>query len=601
MSEMDTLPRLLRRNAQSFASRPAVREKRHGIWQAATWAEHETATLAFARGLAALGFGRGDRLAVLGDNRPGLYRAQLAAMCLGGAAVPCWPDADTDWLAHVLADANVSIVVAEDIDQVDKLLAIKDLVPSLREIVFTDPRGMHHEDLTFLHSVDAVVKAGGSGNIDVTAAIDSGGGNDRAVLCYVAQAEGPPRGVVLSHANLIAAASAIAQAEDVRQTDEFLTFLPMAWIGDVLYSTALSLLAGFACSCPEDPETARRDLRELGPTILLAPPRIWESLLSEIEIKAAHATKLKRGICDRYLPRPYEEDLPVPGASGFLGEWLVNAPVRDQLGLGRTRWAHTGGLTLAPHVLSFFTALGVSLRQGFGPAECAGMATLRTDGPPLSLGRAGTGVELRISPRGELQVRGANVSREIDSAREHDGWWGSGQAGEIGPEGGLTLNGRLADHGVLTDGTVFIPQAIDVVLGRSQFLSDVVAIGDGRDFVAALIAIDASAVGDWAQSRGLAFAGAADLVTLPEVRSLILTEIARGNARLPVALRVQRYSLMEAAPAAAGSEASLSRVLQRRLALTGHADIVTLLFASTPTAPVETVGDSRTTVQQRAA
>ena len=588
----DTLPRLLQRNGQNFAAQTAVREKRHGIWQAATWAEHAAATLTFARGLAALGFAKGDRLAILGDNRPALYRAQLAATCLGGVCVPCWPDADTDWLAHVLADAGVSIVVAEDQDQLEKLLAIKHQVPNLREIVFTDPRGVHHENLSFIRSVAAVVQAGEKGTADMATMIAAGMPDDVALICYVTPAAGLPRAVELTHANLIAAATALTKAEDVRQTDECFSFLPMAWIGDALYSTALALVVGFATSCPEDPETARRDLRELGPTILLAPPRIWESLLSEIEIKAAHATPLKKRVCDRYLPQPYGDVLPMAGAGGVLGEWLVNAPVRDQLGLGRVRWAHTGGLTLAPHIAAFFMAIGVRLRHGFGPAACAGLATLQTDGP-VTLGRACEGVALRVSAAGEIEVSGANVAQA--------GWWGSGQAGQIAADGTLTLAGSLADRGTLADGTAFVPHDVETALGRSRFLADVVAIGDRRPFVGALVAIDAGAVGDWAQLRNLSFAGTADLVALAEVKALIRDEIARGNARLPAALRVRRYILMDTVPAAFGSEASLSRVLQRRLALDVHADTIEALFATAAIAPAETVDATGSTVREQAA
>lgn len=583
--QTDTLPGLLRRNATQFAALTAIREKRHGIWQAITWAEHAAATEAFARGLASLGFKAGDRLAILGDNRPALYRAQLAAMALGGAAVPCWPDADTEWLAHALADAGVSIVVAEDQDQVEKLLAIKDRLPELRDIVFTDPRGVHHEDLAFIHSVAEISKQG-TGTPAASCAA-----SDVALILYVADASGPARAVSLTHANLIAAATALHQAEPAQQTDECFSYLPMAWVADALYSTTLSLLVGFACSCPEDPETARRDLRELGPTILLAPPRIWESLLSEIEIKAAHATPLKKKVCDKYLPHPYGERLPTAGAGGFLGEWLVNAPVRDQLGLGRVRWAHTGGVPMAPHVLAFFIALGVKLRHGYGPAECAGLATLGLDG--VSLGKP-TGTEIRVSAAGAVEIKGPNV------AATADGWWNSGMAGSL--DGGtLSLAGRLADHGKLADGTAFIPHTVETALGRSQFLAEIYAIGDARPFVAALVAVDTAAVGDWAQSHSLTYAGTADLLSLPEVRDLIMGEVTRGNTRLPAALQVRRYRLLEATPASAGLEASLSSVLRRRIALAAAGAGVEALFAANLSDGVMDVNESASRARGKAA
>jgi long-chain acyl-CoA synthetase len=341
MSGSDTLPRLLLRNAGSLGGRTAIREKRHGIWQAVTWAEHAAAVRALAGGLAASGFQRGDRLAVLGDNRRALYQAQLAAMCLGGAVVPCWPDAEPAWLRHVLADSGVSIVVAEDHDQVEKLLEIKDNLPAVHTIIHTDPRGVHHGELAFLRPITSIVSSGATTQADAAGPIGTATADEVCLIPYVTPADGPPVAVPLTHAQLLAAATAVTRAADVRQSDEYFSYLPMAWAAEAIYGTALSLLVGFAISCPEDPETARRDLRELGPTILLAPPRIWQSLLAEVETKASHATPMKRSLCARFLPDAYAAA--PPGRGGFLAEWLVAAPVRDQLGLGRLRWAHMGG------------------------------------------------------------------------------------------------------------------------------------------------------------------------------------------------------------------------------------------------------------------
>lgn len=538
--QTNTLPGLLRRNARTLAGQTAIREKRHGIWQAMTWAEHCDATLALARGLAVLGFGRGDRLAVLGDNRRVLYQAQLAAMALGGAVVPCWPDADAGWLVHVLADAGVSIVVAEDQDQVEKLLEIKDRLPALRQIVFTDSRGVRHDDLTFIRSAADTVAAGTGSALDIDASIAAGTGNDVCLICYLTPDAGPPRAVPLTHAHLIGAATALARTNDVRPGDEYFAYLPMAWVAEAVYGTALSLLVGFACSCPEDPETARRDLRELGPTILLAPPRIWQSLLSEIESKAAHATPMKRRICAKFLPAAYSADAPARG--GFLAEWLVAAPLRDQLGLGNLRWAHTGGLTMAPHVQAFFTALGVNLGQEPALGGHAGLAALVTDRPaPVSLA-GGTETD----------------ARPIESALCHN-----------------------------------------------LYLADAVVIGtpDGQPGaqLGALIAIDAAAVADWAQDRGLPFTTSADLMALAEVRDLVQAQVEQGNASLPAGQRIARYRLLDTLPAASNAEASLSRILQRRLALESGAARAGDLFADPPGAGIEIVPAAASGLGERAA
>jgi long-chain acyl-CoA synthetase len=596
----DTLPRLLLRNATTMAARPAMREKRKGIWQADSWAAHAEQVLALARGLAAQGFARGDRLAVLGDNRPPLYRAMLAAQCLGGVAVPVWPDADNDWLAHVLGDAGVSVVVAEDQDQVEKLLGIKPLLPALRLIVYTDPRGVHHTDVPFLFSLPDVVARGAQHAADIAAEIAQGRAEDLVLLCYETGASGAARGVMLSHANLIAAATALAGAEDVRPTDEIFSYLPMAWIGDALYSTALGLLIGFTCNCPEDPETARRDLREIGPTILLAPPRIWESLLDEIEIKAAHATALKRHLCSHFLRLADRDEEPAASPEGALrrtpegalrrtfAEVLVRGPLRDQIGLGRLRWAHTGGAALAPRVFGFFRSLGIALKQSFGSATCAGIATLPATGmaDPDMRGQPCPGIALRIGNGGEVELRGPAVCLgyygESRPAPGADGWWRTGDAGRIESSGDLVIAGRLADLGRLEDGTAFAPDRVEMALRGSPFIADAVAFGNERKFVAALIAINQVIAGDWAQGNSLAYSSTADLLALPELRQLIQGEIERCNARLPPALRVRRYALLETVPAAVDTEASLSRVLQRRFVHERHAGLAETLFLAVP-------------------
>lgn len=531
-----TLPGLLLRNARIMADKPAIREKRHGIWQARTWAEHVGATRDLALGLAAMGFTRGDRLAVLGDNRPALYQAELAAMALGGVVVPCWPDANTEWLAQVLADAKVSIVIAEDQDQVEKLLDIKDRLPALKEIVFTDLRGVHHDDLSFIRSLADMVAEGVAtgatgakgGALDLDAAIAAGSADDVCLICYVTPAAGSAHAVALTHADLLGAAEAVRKTSETRPEDEYFAYLPMAWVAEQVYGVALPLLTGFACSCPEDPETARRDLRELGPTILLAPPRIWQSLLSEIESKAAHSTPLKRRLCARYLPEAYSANAPARG--GFLAEWLLAAPLRDQLGLGRLRWAHTGGLTMAPHVQGFFSALGVNLSQGLVMAEHAGMAGLVTDLPG-----------------------------QADDAR------------------------------------------IEAALCHNMHIADAVVVNGPAGSRAVLIAIDTLAVGDWAQDRSLSFTTTDELVALPEVRELIRGQIAQGNARLPDGLRVARYRLLGALPAATNAEASLSRIVQRRIALESAAERAEEIFANPPGPGIETVAAAATPVRERAA
>ena len=337
------------------------------------WSDYAVLVSRLAAGLAAHGFGRGDRLAVIGDNRPRLYAAMLAAQSLGGAAVPLWPDAEPDWIAQVLNHAGVSIVVAEDAEQVEKIGAVKDRMPGLRLVVQTTSHGMRQPEHDWLKSFETVADAGAG----VTERSEPG---DLALLLYGNDPGGEVRGVTLSHADLLAAAEALMATEDIRQTDETLAWLPMAWFGDALTSQALALSVGFTCNCPEHPETARRDLREIGPTILIAPPRIWESTLADIETRGGPGNPV-----EARAVRAFPRDRRTRGTASrgrrrravllrlklALGECWSMRRCAIRSGLRRLRWASTGGESLAPRVLHGFRAFGINLKQSHGMPEPA--------------------------------------------------------------------------------------------------------------------------------------------------------------------------------------------------------------------------------------
>jgi long-chain acyl-CoA synthetase len=581
MTTTATLPKLMRRNAETMATRPAMRERRRGIWQTVTWARYDAQVQGFASGLAAQGFRRGDRLAVLGDNRPKLYWALLAAQALGGVGVPVWPDANAFWLAGVLRQASVSVVVAEDHDQVEKLLSIRHDLPDLTLIVCCDP---NDADLPLLRSFDEIVEAGRRSAIDVAAEIARGQPDDPALLCYTTRQAGQPRGILLSHANLIGAAEALTAAEDFRPTDNCLSFLPMAWIGDALYSTTLGLLVGFTCNCPEDPETARRDLRELGPTVLLAPPRVWDSLLTEVDTKAMQATPLKRRLFNHFRHQAERETPPVPHR--WLGEVLIYAPLRDQIGLGRTRWAHVGGGALAPNLLRLFRGFGIDLKQTYGPTELSGIVALQSGAPAPdgAIGPACPGIALRIAPNGEVQVRSPGICLgyygDEDATRAaltDDGWWRTGDAGRIDSHGNLAVTGRLSDLTRLNDGTWFAPEEVETALRGSRFIADVVVPGQDCPLIAAMIVIDAAAAGNWARANDIAYTTLAELIAVPALRRFLREEVRARNAVLPPSLQVRRFALLDGG-VAAGTEAGLSRERQRWTLLDANAALAEALF-----------------------
>jgi long-chain acyl-CoA synthetase len=596
-----TLPRLLRRNAEQMAARPAIREKNHGIWQTFTWAHYWEEVRDFALGLAAHSFRRGDKLAVIGDNRPSLYWAQVAAQCLSGTAVPMYQDSIASELVFVLNHAEVSVVVAEDQEQVDKILSLRAELPHLKLIIYDDPKGLRHYSGSGLRSFAEMQVAGrafGAANPGyVEAEIDNGDPDDLALLTYTSGTTGRPKGVMLSHANLLGSAQGFIAAEDIRATDELLCYLPMAWIGDSLFSLVLTLLVGFTCNCPERPQTVQRDLRELGPTIAIAPPRIWENMLTQLRVRAADSTPLKhrlfeffRGLAERAEQRKGQGR---PGSlisrlSLALGEVLVYGPVRDQLGLRRARWVYTGGAPLGPDTFRFFRAFGVNIKQVWGSTELAGLASLQPDGEadPDTVGRVTPGSKVRIAEDGEVLIRSAAVFKgyykQPDATRDtmtDDGWLRSGDSGFVDRRGHLVIVDRAKDVGKLADGTPFAPQFVENKLKFSPFIAEAVAFGDRRPFVAAIVAIDLTTVGNWAERRNLAYTSFQDLSAKPEVRRLIAKAIAEVNASLPAAARIHRFLLLNKEFDADDNEITRTRKIRRRFVAEKYAAVIDAFYS----------------------
>jgi long-chain acyl-CoA synthetase len=606
-----TLPRLLLKNAREFGDRPAIREKDRGIWQTWSWREYHDELRDFALGLAALGFGRGETLSVIGDNRPRLYWAQIAAQAQGGIAVPVYQDSIAKELAYVWDHAGVSVIVAEDQEQVDKVLVLRDQLPRLRHVIYDDPRGMSRYRFDWLKSFEEVQALGREFGREhpgyFEREVEKGDPDDVAMICYTSGTTGNPKGVMLTHANAVATARTFTAAEDVRRDDEWLAYLPMAWVGDAFYTLVLSLYAGFTCNCPESPETVQRDLRELGPTVVLAPPRIWENMLTSVQVKAADAPRLKRWIFERF--RRVAEQVEVLRADGkpvplrlrllrVLGEFLVYGPVRDQLGLRRARWAYTGGAPLGPDTLRFFRAFGINLKQVYGLTEVTALVSVQPDGEadPTTVGRPCPGIEVRIAEKGEVLIRSAGVFKGYfkaeDATREvvdAEGWFHSGDAGFLDPRGHLVIIDRAKDVGALATGTPFAPQFIENKLKYSPYIREAVAFGSDRPFVAAMIAIDYNTVGNWAERRGVPYTSYMDLSQKPEVRELIREEIRKCNATLPDAVKIRRFLLLTKDLDADDAEMTRTRKIRRRLIAEKYAPIIDAFYSGGDEVEVATV------------
>jgi long-chain acyl-CoA synthetase len=601
MADTMTLPRYLLRNARQFADRPAIREKDRGIWQTYTWRQYYDHVRDIALGLAALGFTRGGKLSVIGDNRPRLYWSQVAAMCLGGVSVPVYQDSIAKELAFVLDHAEVSVVVAEDQEQVDKILALKSQLPALRLVIYEDPRGMLQYRGADLKSLDEVEELGRRfaaehpGHFEHE--VEQGRLDDVALFAYTSGTTGTPKGAMLTHANMAETGQTLAKSEDIRLDDDWLAYLPMAWVGDSLYTLVVNLMVGFTVNCPESPETVQRDLRELGPTAVLAPPRIWENMLTGVQVRAADAPRLKRWVFEwsRAAAERAEilksEGTPVPLGLRLrlaLGNFFVYGPVRDQLGLRQARWAYTGGAPLGPDTFRFFRSFGVNLKQVYGSTELTGLVSLQPDAEanPTTAGRPCPGIDVKIGERGEVLVKSAGVfkgyfkneaaTREVI---DRDGWFHTGDAGFLDPRGHLVIIDRAKDVGALADGTAFAPQFIENKLKFSPYIREAVAFGHDRPFVTAMIAIDPNTVGSWAERRGVAYTSYNDLSQKAEVRRLIGEEIGRGNETLPEAQKIRRFLLLTKDLDADDAEMTRTRKVRRRYVVEKYAPVIEAFYA----------------------
>ncbi|HEX7562473.1 MAG TPA: AMP-binding protein [Bradyrhizobium sp.] len=596
-----TLPKLLERNAISFGHLPGMREKDFGIWKTCSWQEYLGNVRDFALGLAALGFRRGDKLSVVGDNCPRLYWAQLAAQALGGVAVPVYQDAIASELVYVLNHAEVSVVVAEDQEQVDKILSLKSDLPHLRAIIYDDPRGLGTYDDAMLQSVVATRKAGqafGASNPDYFAReLGQGSADDIAMIAYTSGTTGRPKGALLSHRNLIATSETYFKVETAKAGDNWLAYLPMAWVGDTIFSLSAALVCGVTVNTPESPETVRRDLRELGPHGIVAPPRIWESLLTDIQVKAADASWLKRRAYDYFgdLARRRElmksDGKPIPFATELayrIGDFIVYAPVRDQMGLGNARWALTGGAPLGADTFRFFRSFGINLKQIYGSTELSALACTQSDADadPNTVGQPVPGFEVRIDETGEVQIRGPGVFvgyyKQDDATRAAmtpDGWLKTGDAGLIGPDGQLAIIDRAKDVGKLSDGSPFAPQFTENKLKFSPFIREAVAFGDGRPFVTAMIAVDLSTTGAWAERRRLPYSSFMDLSRKPEVAALIMEEIAKINTTLPEPNRIRRFLLLNKELEADDAEITRTRKVRRGFVAEKYASVIEAFYS----------------------
>jgi long-chain acyl-CoA synthetase len=548
----DTFPKLLAELARMRPASPAYREKEYGIWQTYDWRHVAEQVRLLAAGLADMGFRRADRLIVIGDNRPRLYWSMCAAQSLGGVPVPVYQDSVTEELAYVVEHAGARFAIAENQEQVDKLLEIQKTVRSLEVVIYVDPRGMrHYENLQSY----AEVQQRGARRLAaepqmVSEEAAKGRGSDEAIMLYTSGTTGRPKGAVLSYDNLVWAATAGAEYDGLKSGDELLSYLPMAWVGDHIFSYAQGYVVGLVVNCPESAATVMTDLREIGPTYYFAPPRVLENLITQVTIRMEDAGLIKRKLFQYFMTLARRagpallDGRPVSLLDRLLyrlGNALVYGPLKNTLGMSRVRVAYTAGEAVGPEIFNFYRALGVNMKQLYGQTEASVFVTIHPNGEvyPDTVGKPVSKVELRIDESGEVLYRSPGVFKEYfknpqatNDTKTADGWVHTGDAGYLDERGHLRIIDRAKDVGKLNDGTLFAPKFIENKLKFFPHINEAVAFGHGRDYVAVFVNIDMIAVGDWAERRNIAYASYQELASRPEVYDLVQSEIERVNRDL---------------------------------------------------------------------
>jgi long-chain acyl-CoA synthetase len=534
--------------------RPAFREKYLGIWQTWNWSQVADEVRALACGLAALGFKRGMNLAIIGDNRPRLYWAMLAAQSIGGVPVPLYQDAPAIDMAFVLGNAEIAFAVVEDQEQVDKLLELRRDLPGLAHIAYEDVRGMRHYAQDGLQSYGALQELGRAYDKAnpgfYETAIAEGMGSDTAIILYTSGTTGKPKGVCQSHTSLLAAGTGGVGFDQLRDTDNVLSYLPMAWVGDCLFSLAQAMVAGFTVNCPESSDTVMTDLREIGPSYYFAPPRVFENMLTTVMIRMEDASAIKRRLFHYFMDVARRCGSAIldgkPVAAGdrlryALGQVFVYGPLKNVLGLSRVRVAYTAGAAIGPDLFRFYRSIGINLKQLYGSTETCAYVCLQPDGNIKfdSVGLPAPGVEVKLADNGEVLVKSVATMdgyyKRPDATAEvidADGYFHTGDAGLFDSEGHLKIIDRAADVGKMNCGAMFAPNYIENKLKFFPFIKEAVAFGNARDEVCAFINIDMEAVGNWAERRNIAYSGYTDLAAHATTYELVRDCVEKVNLDL---------------------------------------------------------------------
>jgi len=603
--KLDTFPKLLLRNAAQFADLPSIREKEFGIWQTWTWAQAAEEIKSFANGLAAHGFKRGDKLFIIGGNRPRLYWAMCAAQSLGGIPVPTYQDAVVEELIYVVDHAEVKYAIAEDQEQVDKLLLVNEIDRTIDKIFYDDSRGMRDYNPEHVFSFESVQAEGLKLAVESPAFFEDqialGSGEDVAVLLYTSGTTGRPKGVVLTHDSMIFGSQRVAILESLTEKDSVIAYLPMAWVVDHFLCYTLAYCAGYCVCCPESPDTLLLDKKEIGPSFHFTSPRVLEDQRTDILTRMEDAAGIKRRLFNYFIDHAGHVGIDINSGKKvglvdrllyFIGDIYAYGPLRNNLGYSKTRITWTAGEAIGPDMFDFYRSIGINLKQVYGQTEAGPFLTaqhsdvVRSDtvGVPLE------DVDVKIDEHGEVIYRSPGAFKEYyknpDATRESknaEGWILTGDAGLFDSEGQLKIIDRIKDVGALSDGSIFAPKFIENKLKFFAHILEVVTFGDQRDRVTAMINIDLIAVGNWAERRNIAYASYQDLASRPEVYSMVQESVEQVNMDLSrdetlAHSQITRFAILHKELDADDGELTRTRKVRRRIIMERYADLIDALY-----------------------
>ena len=603
---LSSIPALLARNVERFGDRPAYREKEFGIWQSWTWAETAREIEALALGLLNLGVNEGDFIAIAGRNRPYFYWAMVAAQSVGAVPVPVYQDSAAEEMAYVMDHCGARFAVVEDQEQVDKIIEIQDRLSQFEHMIYVDPRGLRKYDHHKLHQYSHVQEQGLAARDEFMPDLEARRGKldygSTCVMLYTSGTTGKPKGVVLSNRNIIEASKSSAEFDSLRQSEEVLAYLPMAWVGDFIFSIGQAYWCGFCVNCPESPDTMQVDLREIGPTYYFAPPRVFETQLTNVMIRMEDAGRFKKWLFDRYMAHARKvgpailDGKPVSAWDRLkhaLGNILVYGPLKNTLGLSRVRVGYTAGEAIGPEIFEFYRSLGINLKQLYGQTEASVFITLQPDGEVRNdtVGVAAPGVEIRIAESGEVFYRGPGTFEEYyknpestASTKDAEGWVATGDAGFFDEATGhLKIIDRAKDVGKMAHGGLFAPKYVENKLKFYPNILEAVVFGNGREECTAFINIDLAAVGNWAERNNIGYASYQELAGHPQVLETIkahVEEVNRSLAADPMLAhcQVHRFLVLHKELDADDGEMTRTRKVRRNIIADKFDDLLAALY-----------------------